>query len=99
MLTDDFSRYVISDLLKGESNVFIKNVPGYGSISIKDLAFSLASILNFSGSINFDPSMPEGAKNKKLKAEQLDFDHNFKFNLNEALEFYLKEFKLNNSFL
>ena len=70
---------------------FIKNVPGYGEVSIKDLINLIAKKIDYSGSIVFDYQGLEGAKKKLLKShEMIKYKNDFDSALNIYLAAYSK---------
>lgn len=70
----------------------ISNVPGYGPITIEDLAKQLCRVLDFKGKIIWNSDMPEGSKFKVLgQAEGLKKVHH-NTSLEEELRLYVSEF-------
>lgn len=93
LLTDDFASLVVDDFSKNANFHLVTNVPGYGSISIRDLAVLISEIAGYKGKITFDSSMPEGAKNKHLAwNSRIDLPL-FRNDLKSALEIYLSQMK------
>lgn len=98
LLTDDFAKFVFFDLLEsdGSQNNVITNVPGYGSISIKELTLMLSKLLHFKGNFNFDSTFPEGALKKVLGSQFDTSKYKFENDLETALRYYLNQYLAHN---
>tara|TARA_B110000027_G_scaffold15790_1_gene16087 strand:+ start:805 stop:1779 length:975 start_codon:yes stop_codon:yes gene_type:complete len=76
---------------------------GYGmDLTIKELAENIKKVVNFKGSINFDPTKPDGTLRKLLDSKVLnEFGFKPHINLEKGLlltyKDYLKSYKNNNS--
>lgn len=90
---DDLSDAFIFLMLNYNSDEII-NVGSMQEISIKDLAFKIAKIVDFKGEINFDSSKPDGMPRKCLDSSKLEkLGWKSKIGLDEGLQ------KLNNYYI
>ena len=108
MFVDDFASACLflmgldkSDYYKYLNNNMTHINVGTGiEISIRDLAYKIAKVVNFKGKINFDNELPDGTPRKLLDSSILNkLGWNSSFKLDDGLkltyESYLKEMLTN----